>query len=138
MTVLWPRSVLLTPNLLGADGVSCLSRQIVGALPGPVVTVSLHDVAGRDDSLRAAGSRRARFVADALRVGLHCDSETIVVCSHVHLAPVARAMAWRGARVTYVLCGIEAWVPLRAAERWALGSGRLVAISAHTAHGFDG
>ena len=31
-----PRSVLLTPNLLGADGVSCLSRQIVSALPGPV------------------------------------------------------------------------------------------------------
>jgi glycosyltransferase involved in cell wall biosynthesis len=75
-------------------------------------------------------------VADALYVALHCDRDTIIVCSHVHLAPAARLMAWRGARVTYVLCGIEAWVPLRAAERWALSSGRIVAISAHTAHGF--
>ena len=90
MTRLSPRSVLLTPNLLGADGVSCLSRQIVRALPGPIVTVSLHDVAGRDDNLHAAAGHRGRFVADALRVGLHCDRDTIIVCSHVHLAPVAR------------------------------------------------
>ena len=37
------RSVLLTPNLLGADGVSCLSRQIVAALPQPSMVLTLHD-----------------------------------------------------------------------------------------------
>jgi phosphatidylinositol alpha-1,6-mannosyltransferase len=130
------RSVLLTPNLLGADGVSCLSRQIVRALPDPAITVSLHDPPAGDECVRAAGGDRVRFVADAMRLGLRCDRDTAIVCSHVHLAPVARMMAWRGARVTYVLCGIEAWVGLRAAERWALTSGRLVAISAHTARGF--
>ena len=131
-----PRSVLLTPNLLGADGVSCLSRQIVRALPEPVVTVSLHDAPVAGDGRWAAGGDRVRFVTNAIRLGLRCDRETVIVCSHVHLAPVARVMAWRGARVIHVLCGIEAWVPLRAAERWALGTGRLVAISAHTARGF--
>jgi glycosyltransferase involved in cell wall biosynthesis len=129
---------LLTPNLLGADGVSCLSRQIIRALPDPVMAVSLHDapVGVGGDGLRAAEGRHVTFVSEALRLGLRCDRETVIICSHVHLAPVARLMAWRGARVTYVLCGIEAWVRLRTAERWALSSGRLVAISAHTARGF--
>lgn len=131
-----PRAVLLTPNLLGADGVSCLSRQILRALPGPTLTVSLHDRHVNDPALRAAAGSRSRFIADALTLAPHCDRETIVVCSHVHLAPVARLLAWRGASVTYVLCGIEAWVPLRPQEQWALSSGRLVAISAHTARGF--
>lgn len=136
------RSVLLTPNLLGADGVSCLSRQIVSALPAPVMVVSLHDPRasggpGHDGPLRrsAAGSR-PQFIFDALRVGLRCDRRTVIVCCHVHLAPVARLVAWRSAPVTFVLCGIEAWVPLRAAERWALSSGALMAISQHTVHGF--
>jgi len=131
-----PRSVLLTPNLRGADGVSCLSRQIVSALAAPVVVVSLHDASERTSDLRSAGGSRLRFVADALALGLLCDRTTTIVCSHAHLAPVARLMAWRGAEVTYVLCGIEAWVPLRFVERAALAAGRLVAISAHTAREF--
>lgn len=131
-----PRSVLLTPNLLGADGVSCLSRQIVSALPGPVAVISLHDVPAQANGLHGAGGSRLRFVADAIALGIRCDGATTIVCGHAHLGPVARLMAWRGARVTYVLCGIEAWVPLRATERAALASGRLVAISAHTARGF--
>jgi phosphatidylinositol alpha-1,6-mannosyltransferase len=130
------RAVLLTPNLLGADGVSCLSRQILRAVPGPAVTLSLHDRHVNDPALRTAAGSRSRFIADALMLAPQCDRETIVVCSHVHLAPVARLLAWRGASLTCVLCGIEAWVPLRAPERWALSTGRLVAISAHTARGF--
>ncbi|MFI5177453.1 MAG: hypothetical protein ACHQO8_02760, partial [Vicinamibacterales bacterium] len=129
------RSVLLTPNLLGADGVSCLSRQIARALPPPVMVVSLHDAPASGDEARlrrsTAGSR-LRFIGEALRVGLRCDRHTVIVCCHVHLAPVARLVAWRSAPVTYVLCGIEAWVPLRSAERRALSSGALVAISHHT------
>jgi glycosyltransferase involved in cell wall biosynthesis len=131
-----PRFVLLTPNLLGTDGVSCLSRQIVHALPDPVETLSLHDAPESSRRLHSAGGSRIRFVVNAIRLGLHGDRDTVIVCSHVHLAPMARLMTWRGARAIYVLCGIEAWVPLRAAERWALASGRLVAISAHTARRF--
>jgi len=131
-----PRSVLLTPNLNGADGVSRLSRQIASALEAPVVTVSLHDPSSRTRDLRSAGGNRLRLVADALTLGLSCDRTTTIVCSHAHLAPLARLMAWRGAAVTYVLCGIEAWVPLRFAERAALQTGRLLAISAHTAREF--
>jgi phosphatidylinositol alpha-1,6-mannosyltransferase len=56
--------------------------------------------------------------------------------THLHLAPIARLIAWRGASVANVLCGIEAWVPLRAAERWALASGELIAISHHTERRF--
>jgi phosphatidylinositol alpha-1,6-mannosyltransferase len=131
------RSVLLTPNILGADGVSCLSRQIARTLPSPVMIVSLHDASSRDDRLRrSAGGRRLRFVTDAARTALRCRRDTVIVCAHLHLAPLARLMAWEGARVTYVLCGIEAWIGLRHAERRALQTGRLVAISRHTADRF--
>jgi phosphatidylinositol alpha-1,6-mannosyltransferase len=100
-------------------------------------------------------------------LALESDAETCIVCCHLHLAPVARAIAWRAwrglgpmrgsrawdplgptrdpsnvppgsgsVRVTYILCGIEAWVPVRPSERWALAAGRLVAISSHTAQRF--
>jgi phosphatidyl-myo-inositol dimannoside synthase len=135
--------VLVTPNVLGADGVSCLSRQIALALPQPSVVLTLHDDpigagdgGGPDPSRVSAGGNRLRFLALAMRLALRCERTTTMVCGHVHLAAVARAMAWRGARVTHVLCGIEAWVPLRAAERWALAAGHLVAISRHTAQRF--
>ena len=63
------RSVLLTPNLLGADGVSSLSREIVRALPRPAAVISLHDrrrAPGRspaDLEMHGAGGGRARFLA---------------------------------------------------------------------------
>lgn len=130
------RSVLVTPNIDGADGVSCLSRQIAAALPEPVMVLSLHDARARSAWRRSAGGSRVRLLSDAFAVALQCGRDSVVACSHAHLAPVARGIAWRGAAVTNVLCGIEAWVPLRAAERWALSRGRLVAISAHTARRF--
>jgi phosphatidyl-myo-inositol dimannoside synthase len=131
------RSVLLTPNILGADGVSSLSREIVRALPRPAAVISLHDPDGIPDGaadveMHGAGGGRATFLAAAAAVSLRCSPETEIVCSHLHLAPAAALQAWRGARVTAVLCGIEAWVPLRKAEAWALERAELVAISQHT------
>jgi phosphatidyl-myo-inositol dimannoside synthase len=131
-----PRSVLLTPNLLGADGVSCLSRQIAAALPRPVTILTLHDMPAHEEGRLSAGGSRLTFVLYAIRLALACRRDTVIVCGHVHLAPVARMMAWRGGRLIFVLCGIEAWVRLRIVERAALLSGHLVAISAHTARGF--
>lgn len=136
------RSILLTPNLLGADGVSSLSREIVRALPEPSLVLSLHDGSGGRDELpprvdmRGASGRRARFLAAVARAALQCSSGTAIVCSHLHLAPVATLLAWRGGRITIVLCGIEAWVPLRTLERWALERAALVAISQHTVDRF--
>jgi phosphatidylinositol alpha-1,6-mannosyltransferase len=131
------RSVLLTPNILGADGVSSLSREIVRALPRPAAVISLHDPDGlrggaEDVEMHGAGGGRGTFLAAAAAVSLRCSPATTIVCSHLHLAPAAALQAWRGAGVTAVLCGIEAWVPLRKAEAWALERADLVAISQHT------
>ena len=136
------RSVLLTPNLLGADGVSSLSREMARALPKPSVVLSLHDDADGPPNLpadietygelRGAEGSRGRFLAAAARTSLRCSSATEIVCSHLHLAPAAALLAWRGGRITVVLCGIEAWVPLRRSEAWVLDRAGLLAISEHT------
>ena len=136
------RSVLLTPNLLGADGVSSLSRQMARALPKPLVVLSLHDHVDGSANLPAdiethgelhgAKGSRGRFMAAAARTPLRCSAATEIVCSHLHLAPAAALLAWRGGRTTIVLCGIEAWVPLRRSEAWVLDRARLLAISEHT------
>ena len=136
------RSILLTPNLLGTDGVSSLSREIALALPEPSLVLSLHDGSNRRGelparvSMRGAHGQRPRFLAAVARAALQCSSTTDIVCSHLHLAPAATLLAWRGGRITIVLCGIEAWVPLRTTERWALERAALVAISRHTVERF--
>ncbi len=82
--------------------------------------------------MHGAGAAAGRFLAAAAAVSLRCSPATEIVCSHLHLAPAAALQAWRGAGVTAVLCGVEAWVPLRKAEAWALERADLVAISQHT------
>jgi glycosyltransferase involved in cell wall biosynthesis len=133
------QSILVTPNACGADGVSRLSRGIAAALPGPSALVSLHDssdttVAGVP--LQAAAGSRARFCANVARLVPQCGRDTLVICSHLHLAPAARVLTCRAGRSVVVLCGIEAWVSMRAAERWALSASRIIAISEHTARRF--
>jgi phosphatidylinositol alpha-1,6-mannosyltransferase len=136
------RSILLTPNLLGKDGVSALSREVSCALPSPSLVLSLHDlpsaISGHSDGveLRGAGGSRVRFLADVARAMCRVTADTAVVCSHLHLSPAARLLAWRGQRATVILCGIEAWVGLRPAERWALSGCEAVAISQHTVDRF--
>jgi phosphatidylinositol alpha-1,6-mannosyltransferase len=131
------RSILLTPNLLGKDGVSTLSREVIRALPAPSLVLSLHDSAAAGDSsadLEVLGARgnRLRFLADVARALPRVTRDTVVVCSHLHLSPAARVLAWRGERATIILCGIEAWVSVRPAEQWAINGGEVVAISQHT------
>jgi phosphatidylinositol alpha-1,6-mannosyltransferase len=124
------RYCVLTPGTAGADGVSELSRLVVGAL-GPARVVSLHD---REDG---AGGKKWRFVARALRSAVGRRPATDIVCVHLHLSPLAQLMlGWRS-RLTTILVGIEAWRPLRWLERLALRrSNLLVAISEHTARRF--
>jgi phosphatidylinositol alpha-1,6-mannosyltransferase len=130
------RSILLTPNLLGKDGVSTLSREVSRALPAPSLALSLHDSAAAappgDLELYGACGSRVRFLADVARTMPRVTPETLIVCSHLHLAPAARVLSWRGQKAAIILCGIEAWVGLRPAEQWAISGGEVVAISQHT------
>jgi phosphatidylinositol alpha-1,6-mannosyltransferase len=134
-------SVIVTPNIGGADGISTLSREIVAAMPQPAVVLSLHDVDGYvehapETAIRGAAGNRVRFCALIAGLLPRSGPETVVICCHLHLAAAARVLATRGARLTTILCGIEAWTPLRPTERWALGGSDLVAISSHTARRF--
>jgi len=135
------RSILLTPNVLGKDGVSALSREMARALPAPVLILSLHDpsVSGAQSpvgiEVRGARGRRGAFLVSAVVAARQTTGTTTVACSHLHLAAIARMVtlvAGRRARATIVLCGIEAWVPVRRLERWALASSDVTAISQYT------
>ena len=138
------RSVLLTPNVLGKDGVSALSREMARALPAPAVIVSLHDDSRAADSspvgieIRGARSSRTAFVLAALNATRRAGAHSTVVCSHLHLAPVAKLVSVLSSspRPTVMLCGIEAWTPLRRLERWALATSEVAAISQHTSDRF--
>ena len=147
------RYLVLTPGMMGADGVAELSRLALRALgasamesvPASVDVVSLTDPPGFSMEDRGfprarffgAGGRRSRFVAAAVRAGFGRARPTHVLCLHVHLSPLARVpVAPQAALITF-LVGIEAWKPLRTLERLALRrADLLVAISAHTARRF--
>ena len=49
-----------------------------------------------DVEMHGAGGGRATFLAAAAAVSLRCSAETEIVCSHLHLAPAAALLAWRG------------------------------------------
>jgi len=131
-----PPAIVLTPNLAGRDGISRLSRLVAGAFDAPTV-IALHEPAAmtafeRAD-VRGANGRTSRFVAAAVRAAATADAQTAVVAVHLHLAPAALAFAARGAALTTILCGVEAWKPLTWIQRTALDrADRLIAISAHT------
>ncbi len=132
--------VVLTPNLRGRDGISRLARLVAG-LFSEVTVLALHEPASQPEFggavVRGAGGRSLRFVAAALRRAASSDRHTIVIVTHLHLAPAALAFSARGASVTTILCGVEAWQPVGRLQRAALDrSTRLVAISQFTSDGF--
>jgi len=136
----------VTPNVLGHDGVSVLSREMARALPPPSLVLSLHDgPLSQAESpigieIRGARGGRAAFLAAAATAARQMKPATTVVCGHLHLAPIAKLMTLfagqHGVRPAIVLCGIEAWVPLRRLERWALSASDVAAISTHTVERF--
>ena len=131
-----PPAIVLTPNLAGRDGISRLARLVAGLFDA-VTIVALHEPAAMTAferaEVRGADGRASRFVAAAVRAAATADPKTIVVAVHLHLAPAALAFTARGASLTTMLCGIEAWKPLTWIQRAALDrADRLIAISAHT------
>jgi glycosyltransferase involved in cell wall biosynthesis len=131
----------LTPNLCGRDGISRLARLVTGAFD-EVTVLALHEPAsvtcfGRAP-VRGAGGRASRFVGAALRCALSADRHTRVIVTHLHLAPAALAFVARGASLTTMLCGVEAWKPVSRSQRAALArAARLIAISRYTRDGFQ-
>ena len=131
-----PPIIVLTPNLAGRDGVSRLARLVTRSLDN-VTVIALHEPATLTAFDRAdvhgGDGRTSRFVAAALRAAAGADAHTVVVAVHLHLAPAALAFTARGASLTTMLCGVEAWKPLTWMQRAAIDrTERLVAISAHT------
>jgi len=79
------RSILLTPNVLGKDGVSALSREIARALPAPALIVSLHDdsrsiqMSPVGVEVRGANGSRLAFIAAALNAARRAGPDSSVV-----------------------------------------------------------
>jgi phosphatidylinositol alpha-1,6-mannosyltransferase len=132
--------VLLTPNLRGPDGVSRLARLVTSAFED-VTVLALHEPASETRFGRApvhgADGRSSRFVASALRGAASADRRTCVIATHLHLTPAALAFVARGASLTAMLCGVEAWRPVSRLQRAALDrASRVIAISGFTRDGF--
>ena len=128
--------VVLTPNLSGFDGISRLSRLVASTFED-VMVLALHEAAAvttwHHARVRGADSRTSRYVASAVRCASAAGAGTTVVAVHLHLAPAALAFTARGASLTTILCGVEAWKPLTWIQRAALDrADRVIAISAHT------
>lgn len=145
------RVIIMTPNVLGADGVSTLTRSVVRAfLPwnhahGVLIEVwSLNErveaLAGRGEAgieYRLAGGSKTRFSAWALQAAAGTVQGTLVVVMHLALAPVALPLVARNARMTLFLLGIEAWRKLGAFESAAVRrASPVMAISRHTIERF--
>jgi phosphatidylinositol alpha-1,6-mannosyltransferase len=133
--------VVLTPNLCGPDGISRLARLVTSALDD-VTVLALHEPASetRFEAARVHGAagRSSSFMASVLRGAASADPGTRVIVTHLHLAPAALAFAVRGASLTVMLCGVEAWRPVSRLQRAALDrAARVIAISQFTRDGFQ-
>jgi len=132
--------VVLTPNLCGRDGISRLARLVAGTF-AEVEVLALHEPRSVTQFGRAAvhsaDGRPAAFVAASLRAAMSAGPRTTVIVTHLHLAPAALAFTARGASLTTILCGVEAWEPVTRLQRAALDrAARLIAISNFTRVGF--
>lgn len=135
-------TLVLTPGVGGADGISLLSREVVSALARREAEskTEVWSLMGRpvDGSLvRSAGGNRLRYGAWGLEEGFFRQRGRIVVTLHAHLLPVALPLVHRGARLVHFVVGIDAWKPLSRLQAAALRrASRLVAISRHSATEF--
>ncbi len=134
---------LLTDAFGGHGGIAQYNRDLVQALagmpeigaieilprhaPGP-----LGDLPSRVRQHRPPPGRIA-YVARAWRSARR-SPPALVFCGHLHLAPLAAAIAWRcKARLVVQTHGVEAWSRPSRLQRWAIERADLVlAVSRHT------
>jgi phosphatidylinositol alpha-1,6-mannosyltransferase len=133
----------MTPALDGRDGIAEVSRQVVRVLidraGGNAVEVWAYrgfdsHRGGIRPRFRTGGGRRSRMLGWTLAAMARPQRDLTVIVMHLHLAPLARLLAYRGAKRVVFLHGIESWRPLRTREVWALrGGAAIVANSRRTA-----
>jgi phosphatidylinositol alpha-1,6-mannosyltransferase len=132
--------VVLTPNLCGPDGISRLARLVTDTFD-EVTVLALHEPEavtrfGRA-TVHGAGGQAWRLAGTALCRAASDGRGTRVIVTHLQLAPVALPFAARGASLTTILCGVEAWRPVTRLQGAALDrAARLMAISHFTRAGF--
>ncbi|MDE3154710.1 MAG: glycosyltransferase family 4 protein [Acidobacteriota bacterium] len=144
-----PAILLLTPDLHGADGVSCVARQLARAVhaassgPPPEIWVyadeARHDLVEAEvpGTVRSAAGRRGRLVRWALVRATSRCRRLLVIVAHARLAPLALPLVARGARLAIYLHGIEVWRPLSPLETATFRRAAvLLANSRHTVDGF--
>lgn len=143
------RIIVLTPQMVGADGISAVSREVVSILEARIGSGidaldvwSLGDAqppaafAGRRCRFRTAGGNRLAFASFGVR-DARAARDALVMVLHAHLLPVTLPLLRGGARVVPLLLGIEAWKPFTRLQRAALRrSWRVAAISQHTVQRF--
>jgi glycosyltransferase involved in cell wall biosynthesis len=132
--------VVLTPNLYGSDGISRLARLVTDSFED-VTVLALHEPRSSERFGRArvegTGGSSWRFGAGAIRASVAADGRTQVIATHLHLAPAALPFVLRGASLTTMLCGVEAWRRVNRLQAAALDrAARLIAISQFTRDGF--
>ena len=128
--------VVLTPNLCGRDGISRLARLVTATFDDATV-LALHEPAALtrfgNARVRGANGGSWAFASAALRCAASATRQTRVIITHLHLAPVALPFTARGASLTTILCGVEAWQPVTRLQGAALDrASRLIAISRFT------
>ena len=135
-------TLVLTPGIVGDDGISLLSREVVSALAPqkaePKIEVwSLTDRPVEGSSVRSAGGSRLRYGAWGFEEGFLPQRGRTVVTLHAHLLPVALPLVHRGAHLVHLVVGIDAWKPLSRLQAAALRrASRVLAISGHSATEF--
>lgn len=135
------RLLVLTTELFAPGGVQRLGREVVGALADRTVTPEVWSLLDRDPSawpgLYVAAGSRVRLGLRALARALTSCRDLQVLVVHVHLAPLALPLLWRGARVSVLMNGVEVWRALSPLERYVVGHcERIIAISHYTARLF--
>ena len=110
------RSLVLTPKLMGNDGISAVARLCCAALASAGDSVSVCSLGDFPQNFRdgipmsAAAGSKVRFTAAAMAQYWNCPQ--LAFCLHLHLAPVALAALPFGCRLAIFLHGVEAWQPL--------------------------
>ena len=137
--------LVVTPSILGEDGISCLARQVVKALceihSGRAIEVwSWTDGDRHSPGAAPSGARLRALERSYLRLAEWVTRECwslqrgrFLFVLHVHLAPAVLPLVARGATLVPFLLGIEVWKPLSKLQRAALHRGApLIGISQYT------
>ena len=136
---------LMTEAFGALGGIQKFNRDWLCALAG-LDTVDKIDVLVRRQAIdfetsvgvtqRSPALGKAGFVVTALRQAMRLDSGDLIVCGHIHLAPLAMAAAKvSGARTWLHMHGVEAWSAPGAAIRRSVRSMSLISIASRFTRG---